>query len=144
MKTSEKEVQNYFDNSCLDIGDDIKNRIEKFTEDYQKKMFGKAFFLDCVYRNVLIDLIWYRDSRLKTHLYLCKKNGIADDSFAVKHAKYYLKRLKDIELKSFIHVMRLDSKYSWFGFSQKRKDEMNKELCDIAKEVVQRMQKEKA
>jgi hypothetical protein len=127
----------------MDICEDINKRIEKFINDYQKKMFGKAFFLDVEYRNVLIDLIWYREDRLKTHIHLCRINKLPEDSFAIQHARYYLKRLKDIEFKSFIHVMRLNTNYSWFGFSQKRKDEMNKELCEIAKKVVEKMKKEK-
>ncbi len=134
MKKANKDIERYFNCSAMNICDGITKRVEEFTKDYNKKQFGKEFFLGIELSNVLTDLQWYRDNRLKTHLILCKSNGVDKSSFAVTHAEHYSERLRDIELKSFIHVLRL--KESWFGYSKETQDKWNKELCEIAKEVL--------
>lgn len=117
--------------------DDIKERLEKLMEDWKKKAFGLRFFYDIEFSNCVVDLIYMRDTYLKAHLQLCKQNKIPKTEFVIEQAEYWLKRLENVETMSFIKVMRLTE--SWFGFSQVQKDKMNKELCEIAKQVVAEM-----
>lgn len=81
-----------------------------------------------------MDLIYYRN-QFKQHLSICVSNEISKDSFAYEHCGgFYLKQLEDIELKSFISVMKLHDPS--FGLSEIVKKQRNKELNRIAKEII--------
>ena len=119
-------IENYLDVCIMNISHKIDKRIEEYFTSYKKKQFGKGFFLDVETLNVLSDLIYYREEHLKAHLQLCRANKIPEENFAFKHALYYQKKLKDIELKSFIQIIKL--KDSWFVYSEAQKEKMNKNL----------------
>ena len=136
MKLSEKQIESHFTSACWYITHGIDVRLNKFKCDYDKKMFGKSFFLDIEVQNCMIDLIYHRE-QLEVHFKLCRINKVNLDSHPVTHATHYHKRLIDIELKGFLQILKI--KDPWFPYSQKQKDKMNAELCKIAKEVCKEM-----
>ena len=115
MKPSVEQKEKYFSQMAILLVNNYKNRVEKFSKSYEEQRFGKTFFLNIEYRNVLEDLIYYRN-QFKQHMSICISNGISKNSFAYQHCSgFYLKQLEDIELKSFISVLRIHNPN--FGYS---------------------------
>lgn len=140
MKLTAKQKEEVFIHSIFYLGDKLNQRIKKLTESYKQKMFGLRFFVDVEYWNFITDMLWYRE-QLQIHLSLAKQSGMEKDSFAIEQAQHYLWRIKDLELKGVIQAMRLDN--HTFGYSKAHIDKTNKELNEIAKEVMAKIISEK-
>ena len=126
-------TETYFVSNSHAITSRLSKRLENFKSDYDNKRFGLRFFLDVQVPNVREDLIYFRNL-LITHIAICKKNGINEDSSAITNAQYYIDGLNDAESKSFIHILRI--KEPWFGLSEKVKEQNNKRLIEILNEVL--------
>ncbi len=124
----------YITAAIMNICNDIDERIRKFETEYKEMKFGKQFFLDIEVRNVLMDLIYYRDEQLKAHLQLCRMLKIDKNQFAVEIAMYRLKWLKDIELKSFISILKII--HPMFGLSEVEQKRRNEELSRLVNEIL--------
>lgn len=127
-------IEKYLNRCACDIAKTIDKRIDKFFDVYKDKMFGKQFFLDIDYGNVLIDLIYFRDETIKAHLSICKQYKLKTDCFAVEHIKWYNERLNNIELKSFLSVLNL--KEPGFHYNEKTKKEINDEMKRILDKIL--------
>jgi hypothetical protein len=123
----------YITAAIMNICNDIDERIRKFETEYKEMKFGKQFFLDIEVRNVLMDLIYYRDEQLKAHLQLCRMLKIDKNQFAVEIAMYRLKWLKDIELNrsSYIKII-----HPMFGLSEVEQKRRNEELSRLVNEIL--------
>ena len=130
-------IERYLNNALMDVTDKINERLRKFVEEYFSMQFGKRFFLDILVRNVLMDLAYYRDSHLKAHLQLCRQNKIPKTAFAVEHAEHYLKRLNDVELKSFVQIIKMVDFN--FPLSAEERTRRGKETSRIANEILEEL-----
>ena len=134
MKPTNKQKETYFSNIACNLVRDMKKRVDAFIESYNEMMFGKKFFLEIEVDNALRDLIYFRD-KFKIHMNLCIANGIHKDSFAYRHCSgFYLKELEEIEFKSFISIIQLADSY--FPLKEEIRIKINKQLNEIAKEVM--------
>lgn len=137
MKISQEQKQRYFDRISSSLVTQYKELVDKFVMAYESRLFGNQFFLDIEYDNALRDLIYIR-SEFKVHLHLCVKNGISKDSFAYEQCGgFYLRQLEDIELKSFISILKLSDPQYTYSKEEREKTTilMNKMASGILDEL---------